>query len=132
MRRALLVAAIVFGAVAIYAAAAPGGQQAVTPKQFKALQKRVSTLEAVISLCFQNAIPVSQYGGANGVGYTYKNPDGTTVQTSALDVTVQGDTPGAWALDVGADCANAINSSALGYRTPTRAHVRLHANGLSR
>jgi hypothetical protein len=45
MRRALVVALVALAAVALYAATAPAGQQAVTPKQFSALTKRVKTLE---------------------------------------------------------------------------------------
>lgn len=41
---ALVLAALV--AVSLYAVAAPAGQQAVTPKQFSALTKRVKKLEA--------------------------------------------------------------------------------------
>jgi hypothetical protein len=45
MTRVLAVALVAFAAVALYAATAPAGEQAVTPKQFAALQKRVTTLE---------------------------------------------------------------------------------------
>jgi hypothetical protein len=45
MRRVLVVALAALGAVALYATTAPAGQQAVTPKQFAALSKRVKTLE---------------------------------------------------------------------------------------
>ena len=45
MTRVLAVALVALTAVALYAATAPAGQQAVTPKQFSALQKRVKTLE---------------------------------------------------------------------------------------
>jgi hypothetical protein len=45
MRRVLLAAVIAIAAVALYATTAPAGQQAVTPKQFAALTKRVAKLE---------------------------------------------------------------------------------------
>lgn len=45
MKRALVVVMVALAAVALYAATAPAGQQAVTPKQFAALSKRVKTLE---------------------------------------------------------------------------------------
>ena len=45
MRRVLLTAVIAIAAVALYATTATGGQQAVTPKQFAALTKRVAKLE---------------------------------------------------------------------------------------
>lgn len=46
MRRVLAVALVALAAVALYATTAPAGDQAVTPKQFAALQKRVKALEA--------------------------------------------------------------------------------------
>jgi hypothetical protein len=45
MKRVLVVAAVAIAAVALTVATAPAGQEAVTPKQFKALQKRVAKLE---------------------------------------------------------------------------------------
>lgn len=45
MRRVLVVAVVALAAVVLYTATAPAGQQAVTPKQFSALTKRVKTLE---------------------------------------------------------------------------------------
>src|SRR5881396_2093645 len=45
MRRVLVAAVIAMAAVALYATTAPAGQQAVTPKQFAALTKRVAKLE---------------------------------------------------------------------------------------
>jgi hypothetical protein len=45
MRRVLVVAVVAIAAVALYVATAPAGQQAVTPKQFSALTKRVAKLE---------------------------------------------------------------------------------------
>jgi hypothetical protein len=45
MRRVLVVAVVALAAVALYVATAPAGQQAVTPKQFSALTKRVKALE---------------------------------------------------------------------------------------
>jgi hypothetical protein len=45
MRRVLLATVIAIAAVALYATTAPAGQQAVTPKQFAALTKRVAKLE---------------------------------------------------------------------------------------
>ncbi len=44
MKRILAVALAALAAVALYAATAPAGQQAVTPKQFAALSKRVTKL----------------------------------------------------------------------------------------
>src|SRR6266571_6855829 len=72
MKRVLAVALAALAAVALYAATAPAGQQAVTPKQFAALAKRVAKLEkdnkdlkdiasAVITCVFdKGAIPVTK------------------------------------------------------------------------
>jgi hypothetical protein len=45
MRRVLVVAVAAIAAVALYVTTAPAGEQAVTPQQFTALQKRVTKLE---------------------------------------------------------------------------------------
>ena len=45
MRRVFVLAVVALAAVVLYSTAAPAGQQAVTPKQFSALSKRVKTLE---------------------------------------------------------------------------------------
>jgi len=45
MRRVLVVAVVALAAVVLYVATAPAGQQAVTPKQFTALSKRVKKVE---------------------------------------------------------------------------------------
>jgi hypothetical protein len=72
MRRVFVLAAVAIAAVALYAATAPAGQQAVTPKQFSALSKRVKTLEkdardlkefaAAVVLCVfdRGAIPTTK------------------------------------------------------------------------
>lgn len=114
MKRFLAVAAIALAAVAVYATTAPGGAQAPPSRgEFNALklrmakvEKRATTLETVIGTCFTTAIPVSRYGG-----YVYQNSSGSVFLTTALDVTAQGQTPNAYTLDVGAECANAINST---------------------
>jgi hypothetical protein len=101
----LLVVAVLAGAL-LYVTTAPATEYAVTPAQFKALQKRVKNLEGLVATCFQGGMPVTSYGG-----YVVQNTDGTEIITSALDVTDQGDTPLAFALDVGADCAAALNQN---------------------
>jgi hypothetical protein len=45
MRRVLIVAVAAIAVVALYVTTAPAGEQAVTPQQFAALQKRVAKLE---------------------------------------------------------------------------------------
>jgi len=72
MKQLLVVAVVALAAVALYATSAPAGEQAVTPKQFTALSKRVKTLEqdnkdiktlliVIIGCAFdQGAIPVTK------------------------------------------------------------------------
>ena len=72
MSRVLAVALVALAAVALYAATAPAGQQAVTPKQFNALKSRVAKLEktdkeiiqaigVIVSCAFnQGAIPTTK------------------------------------------------------------------------
>jgi hypothetical protein len=105
MKKVLLVAiaAALLGAL-LYAATAPAGQQAVTPKQFAALQKRVKNLETVINVCFQGAVPVARFSG-----YDAKDANGAQISTTALDVVEQGETPNAYLLDVGQACASALS-----------------------
>jgi hypothetical protein len=114
MKYVVSLAAVALAAVALYATAAPAGQQAVSPAQFNALkarvtklEKRASTLEAAIGLCFQGAIPAARY-----TGYVAANNAGQAIITTAIDVADKGGSPQAYVLDVGSDCANAINSSA--------------------
>lgn len=45
MKRVLVLAVVALAAVVLYVATAPAGQQAVTPRQFSALTKRVKALE---------------------------------------------------------------------------------------
>lgn len=105
MKKGLLLVVAVLAGALLYVTTAPATEYAVTPAQFKALQKRVKNLEGLVAVCFQGGMPVTDYQG-----YVFRNPDATEFLTTALDVTQQGDTPSAYALDVGADCANALNS----------------------
>jgi len=117
MKSALSIAsaAALFGAL-LYATTAPAGQEAVTPKQFAALQKRVKNLEGVVNLCFQKAAPVTQYDG-----YQATDVNNAPIETSALDFTDAGDTPDAYVLDVGKACATALGPQLRAYRvTPPR------------
>lgn len=118
MKRLLVLVATAGLAVALYAATAGGGQQAVTPGQFLALkkqvvslQKQVKTLNTVVGQClFIQAIPVARYGGTTE-GYVYAKADGSAgFVTTALDLPAQGDTPQAFAVGTSADCANSMNS----------------------
>ena len=92
------------GAVAIgglvAAGVAPAVEQAVTPKQYNALVKRVTKMEktvdalgVVTTQCLlHETAPVSVYGTASE-GYVYSKPDGSLQVVTALDVTETGQTP---------------------------------------
>jgi hypothetical protein len=117
MKRLLVLVAVAFGAVALYAVTtAPAGQQAVTPAQFAALTKRVSTLEknlkkttstlnAVAGCVVVTAIPVTRYDG-----YVAQDSAGQALTTPALDITATGETAQFWVLTTSPSCATAINS----------------------
>ena len=106
MTRVLAVAVVALAAVALYATTAPAGEQAVTPKQFSALQKRVTKLEKdnkdvinaidIIAACTLNkgAIP--------------------TTKTPQYHVTGTGETTDFYVLTTSdQDCVNLINSPAV-------------------
>jgi hypothetical protein len=117
MKRLLVLVATAGLAVALYAATAGGGQQAVTPGQFAALkksvvklQKDVKTLNTVVGSClFVQAVPVASFG-SDTEGYAYVRADGSVIITSALDVVGQNETPQAWFVGTTTDCANSMNS----------------------
>jgi hypothetical protein len=100
MKRLLALVATAGLAVALYAATATGGQQAVTPAQFNALKKQVAAmkkdvtdLKGFINNCI-GVVGVTRFGGTGTTaGYHYKQPDGSEILTSALDVTDQGEPP---------------------------------------
>ena len=82
MKRLLALIAVAGLAVGLYAATATGGQQAVTPAQFAALKKQVTTmqkdvnaLKGFVSNCI-SVVGVAQFGGGTA-GYHYKQPDGS-------------------------------------------------------
>jgi len=118
MKRLLVLAAVVSLAVGLYATTAGGTQQAVTPAQFKALKAQVAkirkdlnTTTAVLAGCVMgSAVPITRYSGYQAV-----DQNGTAFQTTALDITDQGDTPSGFALLVSSDeaCVGLINSTSL-------------------
>ena len=126
----LLAAAAVAGAM--YVAAAPGGltRSGPTTAQFKALSKKVTTLQkqlaqvkklsndeaVVIAGCLAyTTAPISRYGAVtNGSpGYVYGVPTNTSTfgSTTALDISKTGDTPLFEALGVNPECASSIHPS---------------------
>src|SRR5690348_5043311 len=121
MKRFIAVAAACLLAVAIYAVTASGTPQAVTPKQFAALSKKVTTLTkklnsvtkelvAVENCAFVAAVPIAQFGVPGTEGYEYQNPDHSVELQTALDVATTTSAQG-YALVTNADCANIINGS---------------------
>jgi hypothetical protein len=74
MARVLAVAMIAVAAVALYAATAPAGQQAVTPKQLAALQKRVKSLEGGQLLLLQAVALIVHCGFDKTAVPTTKSP----------------------------------------------------------
>jgi hypothetical protein len=133
MKRLLALVATALLAFALYATTAQSGQQAVTPKQFAALSKKVTNLKKdvdaigtiLVSCVMGTAIPISRY-----TGYVAVDSAGATVATTALDVTDQGGTPNGYALLVNADpeCVNLINTTSLrklsAFKPMLRANVR--------
>jgi outer membrane murein-binding lipoprotein Lpp len=122
MKRFLMLVAVAAVAGAMYVAASPASQQSRGPtaKQFNALKKQVATLSkslkatkteanaigGFITTCLASALPVSEFGDAQGgtFGYWYTDT-GTTgnVYTSALD-TDGSSTPGGFLQIVDPSC----------------------------
>jgi hypothetical protein len=103
MRRVLVVGMVAIAAVVLYAANAPAGQQAVTPKQFAALTKRVAALEkdnkdlkviaGVVALCVFDRGAIA------------------TTRTPQYHVTAPGEVTDFYVLTTNnQECVNAINS----------------------
>ncbi|MFL5917809.1 MAG: hypothetical protein ACJ74L_05555 [Gaiellaceae bacterium] len=106
MKRVIAIALIALAAVALYAATAPAGQQAVTPKQFTALQKRVTKLEKT-NKDIIDAITVI-------VGCAFNKGAIPTTKTPQYHVTSTGETTDFYVLTTSdSDCVNLINSPLL-------------------
>jgi hypothetical protein len=118
MKRLLVLAVTALVAVGLYATTAGGTQQAVTPAQFNALKKQVAKIRkdlnattTVLAGCVMGgAVPVTRYNGYQAV-----DSNGAPLQTTALDITNEGDTPAGYALLVNPDpaCVNLINGTSL-------------------
>jgi hypothetical protein len=104
MTRVLAVALAAVAAVALYAATAPAGEQAaVTPKQFAALQKRVTKLEKTDKQIIQ-AIGII-------VGCAFDQGAIPTTKTPQYHVTATGETTDFYVLTTNdQDCVDFINS----------------------
>ena len=122
MKRLIAAAAIGLVAVALYAVTASGTPQAVTPRQFAALSKKVTTLSKTVNTlkkelaaaetcAFNEAVPVARFGNPTGnEGYVYQNPDNSLELQIALDVSTPAAAQG-WFLSTSTACANIINGS---------------------
>jgi hypothetical protein len=103
MRRVLVVAVVALAAVALYVATAPAGQQAVTPKQFSALQKRVAKLEKL------NADVILALGFI--VDCAFDKGAIATTKTPQYHATVAGEATDFYVLTTNdQECVNFINS----------------------
>lgn len=112
---ALVVTALV--AVGLYAATAGGTQQAVTPAQFAALKKQVTKLQKDVNdlKSFRSCIgfaPVVEFG-SDTAGYHYKQPDGSEILTTALDLAGSGETPDGYFATVDQSCVTSLRAAAF-------------------
>jgi hypothetical protein len=109
MKRFLALIAAAGVAVGLYAAAAPGGQQGVTPAQIRTLQAQVKKLQKDMknvkgALSCITVAGAAEFGDNTSAGYHYKQPDGTEVLTSAVDLTAQGETPQFYLATIDSQC----------------------------
>lgn len=133
MKRFLMLVGVAVVAAAMYVAASPASQQSKGPtaKQFKALQKQVTSLSKTVKtvkaeanaavgfiadcLASANAViaPVSQFG-TSADGFVFGPPDNTSAKTArtALDLDLSS-TPGALLLGVDPSC---VSSSGARHR----------------
>lgn len=125
MKRILLVIAVAGLAVALYASTAGGGQQAVTPGQFAALKKQVAALQKDVktlkarSACL-SALAFADFGDGQTSGYHYKQPDGTEILTSALDLTTQDETPSGYIAGIDSQCVSSLRYAHMHVGTSAR------------
>jgi hypothetical protein len=103
MKRVLVVAMVALAAVALYVTTAPAGQQAVTPKQFAALAKRVKALEKDNKDLISAVVFIIQCGFDKGAVATTKGPQ--------YHVPAVGEATDFYVLTTtSAECVSAINS----------------------
>ena len=103
MKRVLVVAVIAVAAVSLYAATAPAGEQAVTPKQFSALQKRVAKLESLDKDMIEAVVFM--------LGCAFNKGAVAVTQAPQFHLTAPGEATDFYALTTNdPQCASAINS----------------------
>jgi hypothetical protein len=118
MKRLLALVVTALVAVALYAATAQSGQEAVTPAQFRALSAKVTkvrkdldaTIGVLVTCVMGTAIPVTQYND-----YVAVDANNNLFKTTGLDLTQTGGTPAGYALLISSDpaCINLVNTSSL-------------------
>jgi hypothetical protein len=124
MKRLLALVATAGAAVGLYAATATGGQQAVTPAQFNLLKRQVAALQKDVkalkaSTACLSADGAASFGGTTA-GYHYKQPDGSEILTTALDLVAEGEPPDLYLAEVDKNCVTAFH------------FARAHGSSLSR
>ena len=100
MKRLVVLCVTALAAVAIYAVAAPAGQEtssASIDRRVKTLEGKVKKLESGNKTlqtrlnCIRQFVGLTVFGDpARGFGYLYRNPDTNVVVTTGLDFTDQG------------------------------------------
>jgi len=126
---AIVVLALVGAVVAAYSAAPSGASQySVTPKQFRALSKkvaklthRVNVLSSVVS-CLGGGAGITLNGNpAAGSGYVATKDGGATYfLATALNATASGQTPSFYAATVRSACVTSSRATFRLNRTPSR------------
>jgi hypothetical protein len=141
MKRFLMLVGVAAVAGAMYVAASPASQQSkfASEKQVVALQKKVATLtkslkatkteaDAIagfLTTCLKSALPVSEFGDAQGgtFGYSYTDNGTDYFNTSALD-TDASSTPGGYLQIVDSSC---VQGAPLGHAQTRSGSGRLLA-----
>jgi hypothetical protein len=117
MKRFLVLVAVAFGAVALYAVTAPAGERAVTPGQITAINKKIANLQKqvnTINNCLKkHVVAMTEYNG-----FQYQQSGGTVVTTTAIATTDQGDTVQFYVLSTSASCAQTLGIAASGRAAP--------------
>jgi hypothetical protein len=120
MKRLLVLVAVAFGAVALYAVTAPAGERAVTPGQITAINKKISTLQKQVKAVtgdlgfLENCIDKHVVAMTEYSGFQYQQSGGTVITTTAIATTDQGDTVQFYVLTVTPQCAKTIGVAASG------------------
>src|SRR5262245_1261836 len=133
MKKLLILVGVAVVAAAMYVAASPASRQSTGPtaKQFNALKKQVASLSkklkttksdadataTIIATCYLSVmgqtatftvLPLSPFGGINGVGYLYGSSASDATPRTALDKD-NGPNPWAWLQMVNTQCATPGN-----------------------